>query len=84
MARKIHIDEICPILELAVRRSRHFGKYGERFDRRLYAELDSMVRIWMALSEQELLPCNPLEFRGIIKIRENTLEQGQWLYEDFP
>lgn len=84
MVRKVNIANIAPILELAVRRSRHFGKYGERFDRRLYAELDSMVRIWMVLSEQKLLPCNPLEFKGIIQIRENTLEEGQRIYEDFP
>lgn len=84
MALKPLNNEEAPILRVVRRRSKHFGKHGERFDRRLFAEVDSCVRIWLELRSKAVIGRDREDFKRIVIIRESLLNRGKQLYYDFP
>lgn len=71
-------------LQTAESRSQFFGKYGERFDRRLYAEIESIIRLSHRLHSKELIDADTDNYKLLIGIQRDLLYRGQELYEEFP
>lgn len=84
MGMYIAPDNADYLFQLVLRRSRYFGKHGERFDRRLYSEIEAYVRIWMELCRSNVIKNNPTKFRRLLKIQGDMLKQGQLTYKSFP
>jgi len=64
-----------------------FGKHGERFDRFdrcLYAELESITRVSLALRRYGVLKASLGAGKAITSVERGILEKGQQLYYDFP
>lgn len=69
---------------IAVRRSQFFLKHGERFDRRLYAEVESIIRISLMLQGKGLIEADTEKFKELTRIQRELLYTGQEVYEEFP
>lgn len=73
------------VLALAYSRSKHFGKYGERFERRLYAEIESIIRLWYRLDDIGIISSDPVTFKKLVAIQRGMLKQAEYLeYDQFP
>jgi len=72
------------LLQTAESRSKFFGKHGERFDRRLYAEIESIIRISLGLHSKELIDVDSENFKSLVDLQRDLLYRGQELYEQFP
>lgn len=59
-------------------------KHGERFDRRLYAEVESIVRLSLKLHSMEVIVADPESFKELSAIQRELLRVGQDEYLDFP
>lgn len=86
MRRQLEQSEIIwkGILQVAENRSKFFGKHGERFDRRLYAEVDSLIRLSLKFREMRLVRSDPETFRNLLAIQKRLLRVGQDEYLHFP
>lgn len=65
-------------------RASFFLKHGERFDRRLYAEVCALNAIYLNFIDFRLINSNPEGYRQINRIKTEMLEAGQLVYKDFP
>lgn len=73
------------ILKIAVRRSRYFGKHGERFDRALYSELEALIRIWLEFVSTGIMLNSPKRYKKLLKIQRNMLKHARKRqYQNFP
>ena len=72
------------LIEIANRRSKFFLKHGERFDRRLYAEIEAIIRISLKLHASDLINADPDKFKELVKIQRDLLHAGQEQYVEFP
>lgn len=73
------------IRELASRRAKFFGKHGERFDRRLYAEIESIIRLYIELDNIGIIENEPKQFKKLLKIQRDMLKKAaKSRYESFP
>lgn len=86
MRRQLEQSEIIwkGMLQVAENRSKFFGKHGERFDRRLYAEVDSLIRLSLKFREMRLVRSDPETFKRILEIQKRLLRVGQDAYLHFP
>lgn len=86
MKRQIQESEVIwsALLQIAKSRSRFFSKHGERFDRRLYAEVESIIRISLELHAKAAIDVDPARFKELRQIQRDLLRLGQDEYLDFP
>jgi hypothetical protein len=85
LKQKSVTEQVWPaLLHTAKSRSKYFGKHGERFDRRLYAEIESINRISLLLHSKGVIDADPENYRSLVAIQRDLLNRGQELYEAFP
>jgi len=72
------------LLDIADHRSKFFNKHGERFDRKLHAEVESIIRILLKLRSMNVIESDPETFIKISAIERELLRVGQEEYLDFP
>ena len=72
------------LLKVTRSRSKFFLKHGERFDRKLYAEVESIVRISLKLRALNVIESNPEMFGELLAVERELLRLGQDEYLDFP
>jgi len=68
----------------AERRARFFGRYGERYDRRLFADVEAIQRLYLDLVSSSFIFSDPLTARRIESIRVNMIRSGANRYNSFP
>ncbi|NQV70202.1 MAG: hypothetical protein HQ498_09265 [Pseudohongiella sp.] len=73
-----------PVLRVVLRKFRFFGKYGERYDRRLFAYIEACIGLYLEFADSGLLQSDSSEFSQICRIRDHMLDKGQRLYYEFP
>ena len=86
MRKSLHTNETLWIglTDIARHRSQFFMKHGERFDRKLYAEVESLIRISLKLRSMNVIESNPDMFKELSAIERELLRRGQDEYLDFP
>jgi len=73
-----------PVLNCVIRKSRFFGKHGERYDRRLFALVEANRSLYIEFCNDGLLVRDAEEFRQIMIIHDSMMKKGQEMYYDFP
>lgn len=65
-------------------RGQFFLKHGERFDRRLYSDICSIVRIYNNFIDFGIITGNSEQIKELLKIQDDMLMAGKQVYKNFP
>lgn len=71
-------------VNIAQNRSDFFLKHGERFDRRLYSDVCSIIRLYSQFVDFGLITGNSEQIKKALKIQDDMLQAGKQVYKNFP
>jgi len=72
------------LVRLAKERYSMFGKHGENFDRRLFAEIEAITRISFAFRRYGIVLASSDAGKALQSIERQARAAGNSLYYDFP